>query len=87
MIQVMRIAQVTRRMKRSDEEYKNNDDDAGTVVNIFKELLSERSVHAYPCLEDFDPIVEMYERRSGNHMGITHNEKKCISTLHVQGAC
>ena len=40
MIQVTRIAQVTRRtevMKQED----NNDDNAGTVDNLFEELLSE----------------------------------------------
>ena len=58
----------------SDED-KNNDDNAGTVDNLFKELLSERSVHAYPCLEDFDPIIEMYKRKSGYHLGITRSER------------
>ena len=58
----------------SDED-NNNDGDAGTVDNLFEELLSKQSVHAYPCLEDFDPIVEMYERKSGNHLGITRSER------------
>ena len=58
----------------SDED-DNNDDDAGTVDNLFKELLNKRSVHAYPCLEDFDPIVEMYKRKSGDHLVITLSER------------
>ena len=61
--------------ENASDEDDNNDDDAGTVDNLFEELLSKQSVHAYPCLEDFDLIVKMYERKSGNHLGITHSER------------
>jgi Ulp1 protease family, C-terminal catalytic domain len=68
----------------SDDEYKSDegstddddeDEDAGTVDNIFTDLLKEQTVHAYPCMEDFNPIVEEYERKSGNHIAVVRSER------------
>jgi hypothetical protein len=56
--------------KNGSDRDNNNDDDAGTMDNLFQELLREQSVHAYACIEDFDPIVEAYERKSGNHLAV-----------------
>jgi hypothetical protein len=54
----------------------DDDDDAGTVDNVFEDLLSEQSVHhAYPCIEDFDPIVKAYKRKSGNHLAVICSER------------
>ena len=47
--------------KSSAEE---NDDDTGTVDKLFEDLLNERNVDAFPCPEDIDPIVDLYEKES-----------------------
>jgi hypothetical protein len=67
------------------DEDNNNDDDAGTMDNLFEELLSKRSMHAYPCLEDFDPSVEAYERKSGNHLvaPVTRSERSIVYRHYV----
>ena len=43
--------------------------------NLFQEILSEQTVQAYPCTEDFDPIAEAYERKSGNHIAFIRSER------------
>ena len=61
----------------SDEGNDDDDEDKdeGTVDDIFENLLKEQTVHAYPCIEDFNPIVEAYERKSGNHLAVIRSER------------
>ena len=63
--------------KSSAEE---NDDDAGTVDKLFEDLLKERNVNTFPCLEGIDPIVDLYEKKSGNHLSIFRSLK-----IHIDG--
>ena len=60
-------------MKTSDDE--KDDDGTGTVDKLFEDLLKERNVDAFPCLEDIDPIVDLYEKKSGNHLCIARSLK------------
>ena len=59
--------------KSSAEE---NDDDTATIDKLFEDLLKEQNVDAFPCLEDIDPIVNLYKKKSGNHLSIARRSLK-----------
>ena len=60
--------------KESEEEVEDdNGDDTGTVDNLFDDLLKESNVFA--SLEDIDPLVALYEKKSGNHLCIARSLK------------
>ena len=71
--------------KSSVEE---NDDDTGTVDKLFEDLLKERNNDAFACLEDIDPIVDLYEKKSGNHLSIArslkHSYRQYVCKEHVK---
>jgi hypothetical protein len=41
-----------------------------TDDKIFQEILNERKIDMFATLEDIDPLIEEYERKSGNHLSI-----------------
>jgi hypothetical protein len=73
-------------MKKSGSDYENGsdepltddndeDEDAGSVDNIFEDLLKEQTVYAYPCMDDFNHIIDECEGKSRNHLAIIRSER------------
>ena len=58
-----------------------NDNNTGTVHKLFQDLLTERNVDAFACLEDIDPIIDLYEMKSGNHLSIARSLKNHIDRI------
>ena len=47
---------------------------SGMCDNLFEEILSEQKIDAFGALEDIDPLIEEYERKSGNQLTIKRSE-------------
>ena len=60
----------------------DNDDDTGTVDKLFEDLLKERNGDAFLSLEDIDPIIDLYEKISGNHLS-KHSFRQYVCKEHV----
>ena len=58
-------------------------DGTGTVDKLFQDLLTERNIDAFACLEDIDPIVDLYQKKLGNHLSIARSLKNSYLVQYV----